>query len=131
MHPYTGRVPRPSKDAVVSKRSVGLRLRAIREQRGLSQGKLAQLLRSHPQSVSQIERGVRGLTLQQAVRLARALKVSIDDVLGETKRELSPLSGDRRMLRRLQRLQELPPAQKKAVLKLIDGALGIGGGGAQ
>lgn len=118
-------MPRPPKDVVLSKKKLGERLRAIREQRGYSQGKLARLLGAHPQSISQVERGVRGLTIQQVVKLARKLKVSTDDILGENKRAVTPLNGDRRFLRRLQRIHELPPSQKKAVLKLLDGALGI------
>ena len=127
-------VPKPPKHEVLSKKKVGERLRAIRERRGLSQGHLARLLGAHPQSISQVERGVRGLTVQQIVKLARALQVSTDEVLGEQKRTLAPLNvrnGDRRFLLRLRRIQELPPAQRKALLKLLDGALGISGKASQ
>jgi hypothetical protein len=64
------------------------------------------------------------------VKLSRALQVSTDDILGENPAP-TPLKGGRRFAWRLQRIQELPAAQKKAVLKLLDGALGIAGPVAQ
>lgn len=118
-------MPRPPKKVVLSKKELGERLRAIREQRGYSQGKLARLLSSHPQSISQIERGLRGLTIQHVVKIARVLQVSTDDILGDGKHAVSPLNGDRSLLRRFQRVQQLPPAQRKSVLKLLDHALGM------
>jgi len=117
-------MPSPPKDVVLSKEKIGERVRTFREQRGLSQGKLAKLLGTHPQSISQIERGIRGISLQQVVRFARALEISSDELLGEV-RPVTPIQADRRMVLRLQRLQRLPAAQRKAVLKLLDGALGL------
>jgi transcriptional regulator with XRE-family HTH domain len=123
-------LPKPPKDEVLSKKQIGERLRALRERRDLSQGQLAAMIGSHAQNVSQVERGVRGLTVQQVVKLARALKVPTDEILGEAKHATAQLhlrNGDRRFLRRIQRIRELPPAQRKALLKLLDGALGLGG----
>ncbi len=118
-------MPRPPTKEFLSKKMIGARLRAIRDQRGYSQGKLARLAHTHTQSISQIERGVRGITVQQLVKLARVLQVSMDELLGDTKHPVMPLDGDRRLLRRFQRVQQLPPGQKKGILKLLDSALGI------
>jgi transcriptional regulator with XRE-family HTH domain len=108
---------------VLSKNQLGERVRALREQRGLSQGQLAELVSTHPQSLSQVERGIRSLTLQQVVKLSRALKVSTDEILGEPGRSSDGVIGDRKLLRRVRRIQELPPAQREAVLDMLDGAL--------
>ena len=121
-------MPKPAKKVFLSKKQIGERLKALREQRGYSQGKLAKMLGSHPQNISQIERGIRGLTIQQIVKITRTLKVPTDEILGEQKRTLAPLNarnGDRRLLLRLRRIQDLPPPQRKALLKLLDGALGL------
>lgn len=118
-------MPTPPKNVVLSKKMLGARLRAVREQRGLSQGKLARLAGTHPQSISQIERGIRGVTVQQVVKIARALRLSTDEILGDRKHPALPLNGDRRLLLRFQRVQQLPPAQKKSILKLLDSALGM------
>jgi transcriptional regulator with XRE-family HTH domain len=118
-------VPKPPKKELLSKKELGARLRAIRDQRGYSQGKLARMLGAHAQSISQVERGIRGLTVQQIVKLARVLQISTDEILGDRKRTVAPLNGDRRLLRRFQRVQQLRPAQKKSVLDLLDSALGM------
>lgn len=124
--PYTGRaMPKPPKETVLSKKQLGERVRTLREQRGLSQGQLAALVGTHPQSLSQAERGVRSLTLQQVIKLSRALKVSTDEILGESKGSAATVEGDRRLLRRVRRIQELPPAQREALLDMLDGALRI------
>jgi transcriptional regulator with XRE-family HTH domain len=118
-------VPRPPKKVILSKKILGERLRAIREQRGYSQGGLARLLGSHPQSISQIERGIRGLTIQQVVKLARVFQVPTDEILGDSTHAVTPLNGDRQLLRRFQRVQQLPLTQRKSILKLLDSALGM------
>jgi len=118
-------VPKPPTKVLLSKKQLGERVRALRDQRGYSQGKLARMMGTHPQSLSQIERGVRSLTIQQVVKLARVLHISTDEILGDSKKTVVPLNGDRRLLRRFQRVQELPPAQRQGILKLIDSALGM------
>jgi transcriptional regulator with XRE-family HTH domain len=117
-------VPSPPKNVLLSKEQIGGRIRALRERRGWSQGKLAAVLGSHPQNVSQIERGVRGVSLQQVARLARVLEVTTDEILGAREHD-SGTGGDRRLLRRLRRIQELSPARRSALLKMLDGALAM------
>jgi hypothetical protein len=57
------------------------------------------------------------------VELARALKVSPDELLGVKPiiEKLSPKTA--RLLKRLLRIEELPPADQRAVLKLVDAML--------
>lgn len=65
------------------KRQLGLRLRAHRLERGLSQAELAEKIDRSIEAVSNIERGIsvpNDATLQ---RLARVLEVSIDDLFAE------------------------------------------------
>ena len=52
--------------------------------------------------------------------LARALKASTDELLGlePVKDGTSPRTA--RLLKRLRRVEELPPADQRAVLKLVD-----------
>jgi transcriptional regulator with XRE-family HTH domain len=59
------------------------RLRQIREQRGLSQGALGQLLGKDAKYISKLELGVRsGVTSTTLARMAVALGVSADYLLG-------------------------------------------------
>ena len=119
-------MPRPAREVTISRDKIGERIRRLREANGWSQGKLAEILDSHPQNVSQLERGLRGVTVQQVVRLARALQVTTDEILGERTNDpaLSPLN-DRALMRRIKRIRELPPQERKAVLTMLDGALSM------
>ena len=57
------------------------------------------------------------------VELAKALRVSTDELLGvrPVRETLSPKTA--RLLKRLRRVEELPPADQRAVLKLVDAML--------
>ena len=66
----------------------GTRLRSIRQERGISQEKLAELADLHRTYVSSIERGERNVSLVNIERLAAAL--------GVTMAELMPDTADRR-----------------------------------
>ncbi len=117
-------MPTPSKHVVLSKKKVGERVRAIRRERGMTQAELAKLLDTHFTSISQIERGLRGITVQQLVKLALALNVTPNEILLKGNGTSPALSRRRsRILRQLQRLEELPQAEQKAILKILDGLL--------
>jgi hypothetical protein len=61
--------------------------------------------------------------IQQLVKLARALKSSPNDILGEgTNGRHTPPTG-KRVLRHLRRIESLAVDQQDAVLKLIDGVI--------
>ena len=53
----------------------GTRLRELREQRGLSQEKLAEMADLHRNYVGQLERGKSNVSLLAIVKLARSLNV--------------------------------------------------------
>jgi transcriptional regulator with XRE-family HTH domain len=115
------RLPRPPKNLSFSKKEAGLRIRRIREARDVTQVALARILGVTQSNVSEMERGVRGITTHQVVRLAKALKVSIDEILvgGNGTAEKTPL-GTLKLLRRVQRIERLPEARQRVVLKFID-----------
>lgn len=120
-------MPRPPKHVVFSKKEVGERVRALRQQRGLTQVQLAVALGVKQANISAIERGERGLTIHQLAKLSKALRVSADQILNGAKgtHEKTPLQSVK-LLRRLQRIQQLPQAKQRAVLKIIDAILNQG-----
>jgi len=88
----------------------------------MSQADLAELLGVTQPNISAVEIGRRGITVQQLVKLCRALHVSPDDILGETKTGRdSPKRS--KLLRRLQLAERLPPADQRALLGHLDALL--------
>jgi transcriptional regulator with XRE-family HTH domain len=118
-------MPKPPKHVVLSKKDLGTRLRALRLARGLTQAEVADAIGTHFTVISSVERGVRALTLQQVVKLADSLKVSPDDLLQKKKPPKVPATSrqDGRLLRRIDRIRELPPAQQRTVLDVLDSLL--------
>jgi transcriptional regulator with XRE-family HTH domain len=92
----------------------------------MAQARLGDILGIDQSHVSNIERGIRSVTIQQLTRLSKAFGISIDTLLGDRsdQRPKPPRSlRSGRLLRRLQRIEELPVAQQRAVLKILDGLL--------
>ena len=59
----------------------GKRVKEIRLKKGFSQGSLAKILDVHPTDISGIERGKRNMSLKNIERLAKALGVSMQELL--------------------------------------------------
>ena len=115
-------MPRPSKIAVISYRDIGARVRVLRQELGFTQTKLAKILGTTQTALSEVERGNRGLTVQQVVKLARSMKVSPNEILGD-KAGNGRRPQSAKVLRRLHLIEQLPERQQDAVLKVIDGIL--------
>ena len=63
------------------RRLFGKRLRELRQERGVSQEKLAEMANLHRNYVGVLERGVQSASLDAICKLARALKVRPADLL--------------------------------------------------
>ena len=62
-------------------KEVGFRIREVRQERGLSQEKLAALADLHRAYIGQIERGEKNIGLRNLEKIAKALGVNIKDLL--------------------------------------------------
>ena len=83
--------------------SFSVRLRSSREKRNLSQGELAKRAGLQPSAVSHFETGSRKPSFDNLRRLADALKVSTDYLLGRVSEE-EALAGADTFFRHLDRL---------------------------
>ena len=101
----------------------GTRLAALRQARGLSQEELAAEVDVSRRVIAYYETQSAQPPGALLVDLARALAVSADELLGmkPVRETLSPKTA--RLLKRLRRIEELPPADQRAVLKLVDAML--------
>lgn len=106
----------------VDEKAIGRRLRELRQRRGLTQTELAEQLGIDQTLVSNYERGAARMHGALVAGFAKALKASADEVLG-LKDSLAPKQSNGRLLRRLQRIEELGTADQKAVLRYLDALL--------
>jgi transcriptional regulator with XRE-family HTH domain len=61
-------------------KEVGFRIREVRQERGLSQEKLAALADLHRAYIGQIERGEKNIGLKNLEKIAKALHVNIKEL---------------------------------------------------
>ena len=61
-----------------------MRLREIRKSKGVTQFELAKNIDIHPQTISEVEHGKRDLRFQEAVKAAKYLGCSLDELAGLT-----------------------------------------------
>jgi transcriptional regulator with XRE-family HTH domain len=101
----------------------GVRLATLRRARGLSQEQLAGQAGVSRRVIAYYEVESAQTPGALLVALARVLRCSTDELLGvrPISEKLSPKTA--RLLKRLQRIEELPPADQRAVLKLVDAML--------
>jgi transcriptional regulator with XRE-family HTH domain len=98
----------------------GPRIKRVRIKRGLSQADLADLVGVSREAIAAYESGRIRLLDDMIARLAVALSVTSDELLGL---KVSPLEDDRSTLRltsRIKELEKLPEQKRKAILKTLD-----------
>lgn len=101
------------------KESLGQRVARIRKERGFTQVELAEKIGIVQTLVTDYENDRLRLTAEMAVRFALALDVSLDELLHpKVARNRRPPS--RKVLRRLEQIEALPPTQQTTLLRTID-----------
>jgi transcriptional regulator with XRE-family HTH domain len=114
-------LPRLSKSSSPqAEKLVGSRIRSLRKLRGLSQAEIGEQLGIHQSLVSEYERGTVRVPGTVVVGLARILRTSADNILGLKASKQDGAFADRRLIRRLERIEKLPRRAKQALLKTID-----------
>jgi transcriptional regulator with XRE-family HTH domain len=101
----------------------GDRLAEIRQSRAMTQADLAQAVGVSRRVIAYYEHQDAQPPGAMLVDLAKALRVSADQLLGlkPSKDKTSPKTA--RLLKRLQKVERLPPTDQRVVLKLVDGLL--------
>lgn len=94
---------------------IGARIKQTRTQRKITQEQLAEMIDVTVQYISDLERGVTGCSVETIVKLCQVLGVSSDFLL------LGKCSSPDPQLE--QKLAEIPPEQKAAVLEILEKVL--------
>ena len=114
------------RERIVKERTLdgfGTRLAELRQRRGLSQTALGSAVGVTKRVIVYYEGDGAQPPGAMLVDLARVLGVSTDELLGVTPLRDTPRPKVARLLKRLERLADLPPAEQRAVLKVVDGFL--------
>ena len=101
----------------------GQRLAALRTERSLTQGELAQQLGVTRDAITYYERAAKNPSAEFVEKVAAFFGVSFDDLLGtEAKAPRKP--GPTPQIAQLtEQLSKLPRAQQKVVVKMLEGVL--------
>lgn len=109
----------------------GKRLSAIRQQQGLTQAQLAEKIDSSQRAISHYETVGDTPPGSIVAQLAKALKVSADELLGikapkKSAATAAPLmdSETKRLWKKFQQLSDLPEKDRRAVIRLINSLIG-------
>jgi transcriptional regulator with XRE-family HTH domain len=101
------------------KETLGQRVARIRKERGFTQVELADKIGIVQTLVTDYENDRLRLTAEMAVRFAMALDVSLDELL-HPKVSRPHRKPSRKVLRRLEQIEALPPTQQTTLLRTID-----------
>jgi transcriptional regulator with XRE-family HTH domain len=107
----------------------GPRLTAIRKARGLTQIELAQTAGTTQRSISYYENDDGIPPSSAVIALAKALKVSADELLGLRPPRVERVNDDadtRRLWKRFQMVTALPEKDQRAVIRLINSLVTLG-----
>ena len=120
---YTGAMPRKNTDTPRGGESetVGQRLARLRKERGWTQVELAERIGIIQSLISDYERDRLRMNPDMVLRFAAALEITTDELL-QPNGGKPPLRHrpSLRVLRRLEKIEKLPPHQQSTLLKTID-----------
>ena len=103
--------------------SLGKRVARLRKERGLTQVELAERIGILQAMVSNYEHERLRLSAEMAMRFALALGVSVEELLST--KNPPPLANrpSRKLMRRLEQIERLPPRKQEFVLQALDSLL--------
>ena len=102
----------------------GERLTHLRKARGLTQTELGAKAGVSQRVIAYYEQDGAQPPGPMLIDLADAMKISVDELLGRTTPNAPPTDPKTaRLMKRLQRIQELPQPDRQAVLKVLDALL--------
>jgi transcriptional regulator with XRE-family HTH domain len=103
---------------------LGSHLRKLRKARGWSQAELAERIDAHLTHVSRVETGKYSPRLDSVVKAARALGVTVDELVSEREEGFQEIRlEDKDLTERLRLLESLDEHEKSALLTVIDAVL--------
>lgn len=107
----------------IDKESLGQRIARLRNEKGYTQAKLAEQIGIGQKIISDYELNKIRPHYEMVIRLALALDVTTDELLGLKKIKRNGKGPNKKILRRLEKIDALPLSQQKFILRTIDSHL--------
>lgn len=105
---------------MIGNETFGQRLARIRKAKGYTQVELAKKMDIVQVLISDYERDKLRPYHEMIVRFARALGVSADELLGLASSKTGKNGASLKLIRRMKKIEALPAAQQKILLRTID-----------
>jgi transcriptional regulator with XRE-family HTH domain len=100
---------------------IGKNIKRIREEKGLTQQSIADLIAMHRSNYSRVETGDRDLSIDAISKIAKYFNMTIDQLVnfeGDIPQEVT--IEDKTLVEQVKLIQELEPEEKSMVFKMID-----------
>ena len=111
------------KTPVTTEEHPGQRIAQLRKEKGLTQVQLAKAIGIRQVLISDYERRRLRPNYEMIVQFAMALDVSTDELLGLKVPKNTSKKPSLKILKRMNKIEELPPSQQRALLQTIDNFL--------
>jgi len=101
--------------------STGQNIKKIREEKGVTQQTLADLIAMHRSNYSKIESGQRELSIDALNKIAKYFGMTTDQIInydGNLPTEVT--IEDKNLIEQVKLIQELEPEEKSVVFKMVD-----------
>ncbi|MCD1117450.1 helix-turn-helix domain-containing protein [Chryseobacterium turcicum] len=100
---------------------IGKNIKKIREEKGLTQQAIADLIAMHRSNYSRVETDDRDLSIEAVGKIARFFNMTIDDLVnfeGEIPNEVT--FDDKNTIEQMQLIQQLDEEDKTTVFKIVE-----------
>lgn len=101
--------------------NTGQNIKRIREEKGMTQQQVAELINMHRSNYSKIESGQREISVDALNKVARYFGMTIDQIVnfdGAVPQEITV--EDKTLMEQVKMIQELEPDEKSMVFKMVD-----------
>lgn len=100
---------------------VGTIIKGLREEKGLTQQQIADLVLMHRSNYSKVEKGERELSLEATNKIASYFGLTIDQLLNDEQNIPQEITTeDKSLMEQVKLIAQLEPEEKSMVFKMID-----------
>jgi transcriptional regulator with XRE-family HTH domain len=100
---------------------IGKTIKGIREEKGVTQQQIAELIHMHRSNYSKVESGERELSIEAISKIAKYFAMTIDELVNfDGKMPDEVTVEDKTLTEQVKLIAELEPEEKNMVFKMVD-----------